>query len=164
MTKNQTGRRGFIQIILPHHILSLKEVGTGTQAGQEPGGRSIDQGGGCYWLLCVTFSSCFLIELRTTSPGRAPHTVGWTHPYWSLIEKVPCSWSHGDISSIEVSSSLMTQTCVKSIQNQPVQLCIGCTAIQRTVIVWCKVPVIHNLICLKTCTQLVELFRYYAKK
>jgi hypothetical protein len=37
MTKKQLGRKGFIQITLPHCCSSLKEVRTGTQAGQEAG-------------------------------------------------------------------------------------------------------------------------------
>lgn len=38
--KNKLGREGLIQLTLPHHCLLLKEVRTGTQAEQEPGGRS----------------------------------------------------------------------------------------------------------------------------
>ena len=35
------GRNGFIQVMIPNHSSSSEEVGTGTQAGQEPGGRSM---------------------------------------------------------------------------------------------------------------------------
>lgn len=35
------GRNGFIQLMIPNHSSSSAEVGTGTQAGQETGGRSI---------------------------------------------------------------------------------------------------------------------------
>ena len=40
MTKKQVGKKGFIQLILPHCCSSPKEGRTGTQAGLEPGGRS----------------------------------------------------------------------------------------------------------------------------
>jgi uncharacterized protein (DUF305 family) len=33
-------RKEFIQLMIPHHSSSSKEVRTGTQAGQEPGGRN----------------------------------------------------------------------------------------------------------------------------
>jgi hypothetical protein len=38
--KNKLGRKGFIHLTLPYCCLSTKEVRTGTQSGQEPGGRS----------------------------------------------------------------------------------------------------------------------------
>jgi hypothetical protein len=37
MTKKQDGRKEFIQFTLPYCCLSLKEVRTGTQAGQKAG-------------------------------------------------------------------------------------------------------------------------------
>jgi hypothetical protein len=37
MTKKQLGKKGFIQLTLPRSCSSLKEVRTGTQAGQEAG-------------------------------------------------------------------------------------------------------------------------------
>jgi hypothetical protein len=37
MTKKQLGRKGFIQLTLPHCCLSPREVRTGTQADQEAG-------------------------------------------------------------------------------------------------------------------------------
>jgi hypothetical protein len=43
-------------------------------------------------LLPLTCSACFLIELKTPSPGMAPPTMGWALPTWSLIEKMPYSW------------------------------------------------------------------------
>ena len=38
--QSNLGRKGFIHLVLLHHSPSKKEVRTGTQAGQEPGGRS----------------------------------------------------------------------------------------------------------------------------
>lgn len=40
MNKKQVGEEGFIQLTLLDHSPSLKEVRTGTQGGQEPGGKS----------------------------------------------------------------------------------------------------------------------------
>jgi hypothetical protein len=37
MTKKQLGRKGIIHLTFPHCCSSLKEVRTGTQAGQEAG-------------------------------------------------------------------------------------------------------------------------------
>jgi hypothetical protein len=34
--------------------------------------------------LPLACSACFLIELRTTSPGMAPPTLGWALPHQSL--------------------------------------------------------------------------------
>jgi hypothetical protein len=68
----------FIRLTLPHHSSSSKEVRTGTQAGQEPGGRSWCRGHGrvlLTGLLPMACSACFLIEHRTTSPKVAPPTV-----------------------------------------------------------------------------------------
>ena len=49
---------------------------------------------GCCLLACfpMACSVCFLIEPRTTRPGMASPTMGWSLPHWSLIEKMPCSW------------------------------------------------------------------------
>jgi hypothetical protein len=40
-----------------------------------------------YWLGPLACSACILIELRTTSPGVASHTMGWALPNQSLIKK-----------------------------------------------------------------------------
>lgn len=37
------GRKGFIVLMIPHHCSSSKKIRTGTQAWQEPGGRSLMQ-------------------------------------------------------------------------------------------------------------------------
>lgn len=48
MAKSELGRKGFIQITLPHWWSPLKEVRTGSNAEQEPRGRSCWKGhGGC---------------------------------------------------------------------------------------------------------------------
>jgi hypothetical protein len=66
------GRKGFNQLTLPHCCSSPKKVGTETEAGQEAGADA-EAMEGCYLLAC---SACILIELKTTSPGMAPPTMG----------------------------------------------------------------------------------------
>jgi hypothetical protein len=51
MTKKQVGRKGFIQLTLPHYCSSTKEGRTGTQAGQEAGSDA-EAMEGCYLLAC----------------------------------------------------------------------------------------------------------------
>jgi hypothetical protein len=51
MTKKQLGRKGFIQLTLPHCCWPPKEVRTGTQAGQEAGADA-EAMEGCYLLAC----------------------------------------------------------------------------------------------------------------
>ena len=51
MTKKQLGRKGFIQLTLPHRSSSPKEVRTGTQAGQEAGADA-EAMEGCSLLAC----------------------------------------------------------------------------------------------------------------
>jgi poly(3-hydroxyalkanoate) synthetase len=40
VTNSKLGRKGHIWLTIPHYSPSLKEVWTGTQTGQEAGGRS----------------------------------------------------------------------------------------------------------------------------
>jgi hypothetical protein len=51
MTKKQLERKRFIQLTFPHFCSSLKEVRTGTQAGQEAGAdaEALER---CYLLAC----------------------------------------------------------------------------------------------------------------
>jgi hypothetical protein len=112
--------------MIPHHSSSSKEVRTGTQAGQEPGGRSRgwDHGGMLLTALFIMVTStCFLIGPRTISPGMASPEMGWntppppTHTQQSLIKKMlhrlaynVILWRHF---SIMFPSSQMTVACVK---------------------------------------------------
>jgi hypothetical protein len=68
--RHKLGRKGFIQLTLPHCCSSPKEVWSGTPAGQKAGADAETMEG--YYLL-----ACFLIELKATSPGMAP-------PQWAL--------------------------------------------------------------------------------
>jgi hypothetical protein len=58
------GRKGFIQLTLPHCCSSPKEVRTGTQTGQKAGADAEAMEG----------LACFLIEPKTTSPEMVPPT------------------------------------------------------------------------------------------
>ena len=49
--RSKLGRKGFIQLTLPHCCSSPKEVRTGTQAGQEAGADA-EAMEGCYLLPC----------------------------------------------------------------------------------------------------------------
>ena len=85
--KTKLGWEGFICLMLPDHSPSLEDVSTGTYTELEPGDRSwcrIHRGVLLTGLLPVACSACFLIELRTTSPGLAPPTMGWALPHWSI--------------------------------------------------------------------------------
>jgi len=86
--RSKLGRKGCIQLTLPHGCSSPKKVRTGTQAGQEAGADA-EAMEGCYWL---PYSACSLIEPKTTSPGMAPPTMGWVLLPWSLVDKMPYSW------------------------------------------------------------------------
>jgi hypothetical protein len=104
--RNKLGRKGFIQLTLPHCCSLPKEVKTGTQTGQEAE-TDAEAMKGCYFLAC---SACFLIEPRTTSPG-------WHHPKWAfspLIQLRKClsAVSHGSILSREAPFSGITLACV----------------------------------------------------
>ena len=104
-------RKGFIQLTLPNCCPSPKEVRTGTQTGQEPGGRSWCrryEGGLLTVLLLMACSPCFLIE-----PGMAPPTT----------EKMPYSWiSWRDF--LNWGSFLCDNSSLYQVdtQNQPVHL------------------------------------------
>jgi hypothetical protein len=76
MTKSKLGRKGFIQLTLPYCCSSPKEVGTGTQAGQEADAEAME---GYYFLACFPWLAqlaCFLIEPKTTRPEMVPPTMG----------------------------------------------------------------------------------------
>ena len=49
--RSKLGRKGFIRLTLPNCYLSLKEVRTGTQAGQEAGADA-EAMEGCFLLAC----------------------------------------------------------------------------------------------------------------
>jgi hypothetical protein len=93
--KSKLGRKGFIQRILPQHCPSSKEVGTGSQTGQEPeAGADAETMEGCCFLVC---SACFLIEPRSMGPGMAPPTVSWALPHKSITNKMPFQFAYNQI-------------------------------------------------------------------
>ena len=78
--QSNLGRKGFLWLALPQHCSSSKEVKTGTQVGQEPGGRSSCRGNEgvlLTGLFPVAYSACVLIAPRPISPEMTPPTVGW---------------------------------------------------------------------------------------
>jgi hypothetical protein len=97
-------RKGFIQLILPEYCSPSRDVRTGTQTWQEPGGRGH---GGVTGLLFMAYSACFLIE-----PGMVPPTMGWYLLHQSLIKKMSYSQILA-FSQIEILSSQLTLACVK---------------------------------------------------
>jgi len=100
MTKSKLGESGLFDLHFHAHSPLLKEVRTGTQTGQGPGGRSWrrDHGGVLLTsLLPMANSVYFLTECRTTCPKVAPPTMGWALPHQSLIETMPLRqilWRH----------------------------------------------------------------------
>jgi hypothetical protein len=68
MTKKQLGRKGFIQLTLPHCCLSSKEVRAETQAGQDTGADA-EAMEGCYllvhfpWLVQLALSLSLFFNL-----------------------------------------------------------------------------------------------------
>ena len=97
MAKKQVGTKGFIWLTLPRCCSQLKEVRTGTQTGQNLGGRSWCRGhGGLLLFTGLLHTACLahlLIEPRTTSLGLEYPTMGWVLPHLWLNEKMPYSWS-----------------------------------------------------------------------
>jgi hypothetical protein len=122
--RSKLGRKGFIQLTLPHCSSSRKEVRTETYTGQELGSRSWCRSHGgvvLTGLLPLPCSAYFLLEPRTTSPEMAPPTMGWALSAWSVIEKMPYSWISWrqflkEGSFLWDSSNL----CQVDTQNQPV--------------------------------------------
>ena len=58
--------------MLPHHLLSIKEVRTGTQTGRilEVGADAEAMEGAAYWLALIDHSACCVIEpSRTSGPN-----------------------------------------------------------------------------------------------
>ena len=79
---------------LAYTIISLEEVGTGTQNRAGTWRQDLIQRpwrGAAYWLalpLHPACSDCYLIELRTTSPGMIPPKMGLAFPHQSLIKTI----------------------------------------------------------------------------
>jgi hypothetical protein len=82
MNKTRIGeKKKIIWFPLPYHHSLSKEVKTGTQTGQELDGSSLFRGHGGMLLtrlLFMTFSSCLLIEPRTSNPVIS-QSAGFSH-------------------------------------------------------------------------------------
>ena len=89
MTKGNWGR---VCLTLPHQCSPSKEVRTGTQTGQKPGGRSwcrCCEGMLLTGLLRMACSVCSLIESRTSNLLMAPPTMGLALSQPPLIKTTP---------------------------------------------------------------------------
>jgi hypothetical protein len=73
MTKKQLWRKQIIQLTIPHCCSSLKEVRTGTQAGQGAGADA-EAMEGCSLLACFPWLAHQDYRTKTTSPEMAPPT------------------------------------------------------------------------------------------
>lgn len=95
MPKIRLLRKGFISLTLSQYCSSRKEVRTGSQTGNKPGGNiwCRDQGALLFTgLLIMVCSACFLRETSITKLGIVTLTNFWTLPHLSLIKKMPFSW------------------------------------------------------------------------
>jgi hypothetical protein len=72
MTKKQVGEERVYSAYTSILLFIIKEVRTGTQAGQEAGADA-EAMEGCFLLACL---ACSLIEPKTTSPEMVPPTRG----------------------------------------------------------------------------------------
>ena len=122
--KSKLGRKGLIQLTLPHRCSSLKEVKTGIQTEQEPGGSSWCRGHGGVLLISLLFMACWVYLLKESnmiSPGMAPPTVEQAFPYWPLIAKTSYSWiSWRQFLTWGFFLSGNSSLCQIDTQNQPV--------------------------------------------
>lgn len=79
MTKRSLGRKEFL-FSFPQYCSPLKEIKGGTQIGRVPRGRSQCRDHGRVpfaGLFLMTYSVCFFIAPRTTSPQLALLPIGW---------------------------------------------------------------------------------------
>lgn len=120
MTKNNLLDKGFIS---PHRSPSINEGShnRNLEAGTEV--QAIEE----YHFLALS-SQLAQSAFKTTSPRGTPPRVSWTLPYQlSIKELTPLfaiGWSAASMSSVEVVSFQMVQTCVNLTENWPTQLTI----------------------------------------
>lgn len=77
----QSGRKGFISVLTPHHSMLLMEVRARTLTGQEPGGKS-------WWPAKIWFAQpAFLFNSR--APAQGWHCPLWALPHQPFINKMP---------------------------------------------------------------------------
>jgi hypothetical protein len=111
--RSKLGRKGFIQLTLPHCFSSPKEVKTGTLAGQKAGADA-EAMEGCFFpgLLPLACSACFLIEPKNCQSRDGPTHKG-PSPLDHSLRKCPTAGSHGGTSPTEAPFSVITPACVK---------------------------------------------------
>jgi len=66
------GRKGFIQLTLPHCCSSPKEVRTGTQAGQKAGADA-EAMEGCFLLACSPWLAQLVFLENPRPPAQGPY-------------------------------------------------------------------------------------------
>jgi hypothetical protein len=155
MTKKQLGRKGFIRFTFPHCCSSLKEVRTGTQAGQKAGTDCRGHGEMFFTgLLPLACSACTLIEPRL--PAQRWHQLQGDLPApWSLFEEMPYSWiswrHFPNWSAFLCDNSSLGQADTKLASTTPIFFVIS-----PGVAVWMR-NVLHRLVSLNPVSQLVAL-------
>jgi hypothetical protein len=87
---SKLGRKGFIQLTLPHCCSSPRKSGLELKQVRKQEMMQRPWRDVPYWLASHGFSACSLIEPRLPAQ-RWSHPQG-AFPPWSLIEKLPCSW------------------------------------------------------------------------
>lgn len=91
--QTQTGRKGFIWLILPGNSPSLKEVRAGTWCRSWCSGH----GGRLLTGLLPCLAQPAFLEARSTSPRVAPPTMDWALPDQSLIKILPYRFAYSQI-------------------------------------------------------------------
>jgi hypothetical protein len=89
-TRSKLGKKGFIQLTLPHCCSSPKEVMTGTQVGQEAGADAEAMEGAAYWLASPGLLSLLSYRTQNYQPRDGTTHNGPSHP-WSPTKKMPHS-------------------------------------------------------------------------
>ena len=77
--KTELGRKGFIQLTLPHCCSSPRKSGLELKQVRKQELMQRPWRGGTYWLASMACSASFLIQLKTTRPGMAPPKIGPRH-------------------------------------------------------------------------------------
>lgn len=89
-SQRKLGRKGFIQLMVSHHNLSLNEVRTGTQVGKGPGDTCWCSGHATVVLSALLVMACsvwFLVEPWNTSSGMVPSTMCWARHHQAIMIK-----------------------------------------------------------------------------
>jgi len=115
--QSNLGRKGSIWLTLPYHCSSMKEIRTGTQTGQESGGRSWYRSHGGVLLTCLLlwFIQPALLQNQHQQSRCCPTHSGLGPPHGSLLGKKALLTApvYGGIFSTDIPSSQMNLAYVK---------------------------------------------------